>query len=143
MIFLVCDGDSACNFNVFHAVHHVRIPVWAIPKVIMDNYQLWSLVHNGMVTCLIRKGMYGLPQAGRIAYDDLVLHLKLYGYLPAPHTPGLWRHTTRPTTFTLVVDDFGVKYTSLDDVHHLVSRSIGTMTMALSTFPCQAIMKRH
>jgi hypothetical protein len=99
----------------------MRIPVWAIPKVIMDNYKLWSLVHNGMVTCLIRKGMYGLPQAGHIAFDDLVLHLEPYGYVPAPHTPGLWRHKTRPTTFTLVVDDFGVKYTSLDDVNHLVS----------------------
>jgi hypothetical protein len=26
------------------------------------------------------------------------------------NTPGLWRHTWQPITFTLVVDDFGVKY---------------------------------
>lgn len=107
--------------NLLPAVEYMRIPVWAIPKIIMDNYNLWPLVHNGHVYCLIRKGMYGLPQAGRIAYDELVKHLEPYDYAPTPHTPGLWRHKTRPITFTLVVDDFGVKYTSLDDVNHLIS----------------------
>ena len=37
------------------------------------------------------------------------------------HTPGMWRHRTRPTTFTLCVDDFGVKYFSKDDAHHLLT----------------------
>jgi hypothetical protein len=32
------------------------------------------------------------------------------GYRPTTHTPGLWKHDTRPIAFTLVVDDFGVKY---------------------------------
>jgi hypothetical protein len=99
----------------------MHIPVWAIPKVIMDNYTLWPLVHNGSVTCLIHKGMYRLPQAGRIACDDLVTHLEPYGYAPALHTLGLWWHKTRLTTFTLVVDDFGVKHTTLADANHLVS----------------------
>jgi hypothetical protein len=93
--------------NPLPTLEYMRIPVWAIPKIIMDNYNLWPLVHNGFVTCIIRKGMYGLPQAGRIAFDNLVMHLEPYGYTPAPHTPGLWRHKTRSTTFTLVVDDFG------------------------------------
>jgi hypothetical protein len=31
----------------------------------------------------------------------------------------LFRHHSRGISFTLVVDDFGVKYTSLDDFHHL------------------------
>jgi hypothetical protein len=66
---------------------------------------LLTLVHNGSVTCLIHKGMYMEP----------------YGYAPAPHTLGLWWHMTRLTTFTLVVDDFGVKYTSLANANHLVS----------------------
>ena len=33
-----------------------------------------------------------------------------HGYYEAKHTPGLWKHTTNPVQFTLVVDDFGVKY---------------------------------
>jgi hypothetical protein len=107
--------------NIMPCLEYMRIPLWAIPKIIMDNYNLWPLVHNGFVTCAIRKGMYGLPQAGRIAYDALVAHLESYGYYPAPHTPGLWLHKTRPTIFTLVVDDFLVKYMSLDDANHLIS----------------------
>ncbi len=35
--------------------------------------------------------------------------------------PGLWKHESRPLTFTLVVDDFGVKYESKDDVDHLIA----------------------
>jgi hypothetical protein len=97
------------------------IPIWAIPKIIMDNYNLWHLVHNGYLTCRIDKAMYGLPQAGCIAYDNLVAQLLPHGYYPAPHTPGLWLHKTRPITFTLVVDDFGVKYTDVNDVHHLIA----------------------
>jgi hypothetical protein len=35
--------------------------------------------------------------------------------------PGLWKHDTRPIQFTLVVDNFGVKYTRKEDVEHLQS----------------------
>ena len=64
--------------------------------------------------------MYGLPQAGRIANDRLTVFLATYGYAPVPVTPGLWRHNTRDITFTLVVDDFGVKYTNRKDAEDLM-----------------------
>ena len=32
--------------------------------------------------------MYGLKQAGEIDYDELVKHLKPFGYSTAKHTPG-------------------------------------------------------
>ena len=35
--------------------------------------------------------------------------------------PGLWTHETRPTTFTLVVDDFTIKIMSEDDANHLMN----------------------
>ena len=106
--------------HIMKIFEYMRIPVWCIPKVIMENYNLYPLVHNGFVYCEIRKGMYGLPQAGRIAYEGLMEHLKPYGYAPVPHTPGLWRHESRPTLFTLIVDDFAVKYLSKDDANHLL-----------------------
>ena len=31
-------------------------------------------------------------------------------YYPSKYTPGLYLHKTRSISFTLVVDDFGVKY---------------------------------
>ena len=76
---------------------------------------------NAFIYLEIRRGMYGLKEAGVIAFDQLVLYLAPHGYKPAPCTPGLWCHTTRPTTFTLCVDDFEVKYFSKEDAHHLVN----------------------
>ena len=56
--------------------------------------------------------MDGLSQAGILAYKRLVAHLALSGYTPVQHTPGLFRHATRPVTFSLVVDDFAIYYSS-------------------------------
>jgi hypothetical protein len=63
--------------------------------------------------------MYGLPQAGRLAYDQLVLNLEQNGYHPCKRTHGLWRHVTRPILFSLVVDDFGIKYVGKQHAQHL------------------------
>jgi hypothetical protein len=66
--------------------------------------------------------MYGLKEASILAYDQLKKgHLKKYGYCPVRFTPGLWHHDTRRTTFTLAVDDFGIKYFSKADADHLFS----------------------
>ena len=46
--------------------------------------------------------------------------MALYGYRPAKHTPGLLTHDTRNTPFSLVVDDFCVKYTSEEDATHFL-----------------------
>ncbi len=40
----------------------------------------------------------------------LAKRLKEHGYFPSKTTPGLWTHEWHPIAFTLVVDDFGVKY---------------------------------
>ena len=64
--------------------------------------------------------MYGLPQAGRIAYDELVTHMAKYDYHPCKRTAGLWGHKTRDINFTLVVDDFGIKYVGEDNAQHLI-----------------------
>ena len=33
--------------------------------------------------------------------------------------PGLWKHETRPIQYTLVVNDFGVKYNRHEHAEHL------------------------
>ena len=38
-----------------------------------------------------------------------------------PHTPGLWKHVSRPIAFTLVVDDFGIKYEGHHHLDHLLN----------------------
>ena len=62
--------------------------------------------------------MYGLLQARIIAQDLLT---KRAGYRQSKIMPGYWQHDWQPISFTLVVDDFGVKYINKDDVEHLIS----------------------
>jgi hypothetical protein len=69
----------------------------------------------------ITQGIYGLPQAGRLAQDKLIQTLGGSGYIQAANTPCLFRHVSNSITFTLVVDDFAVKYKSVDDVEHLIT----------------------
>ena len=63
--------------------------------------------------------MYGLPQSIRITHDDLVKQLETYGYHPPSKTPGTWKQNSQPINFTLVVDDFGVKYLWKENALHL------------------------
>ena len=66
------------------------------------------------------KGMYGLKQVGIIANMELTKHLEKIGYHPVQHTPGLCKHNTQATIFTLVVDDFAIKYTLKQYDDHLL-----------------------
>jgi len=79
-----------------------------------------KFVHDGYVYFEINKGMYGLPQAGKIANNQLITFLQPHGYRECPITPGLWKHGTRDATFCLVVDDFGIRYTNIANTHHLL-----------------------
>ena len=104
---------------------YMKIKYSLIPDTIKKQYNLDKLVvYNskgiGYIYVEIRKGMYGLPQAGRLANDKLVAHLAKNGYHQAKQTPGLFRHETRNITFVLVVDDFGVKYVGKENAEHLV-----------------------
>ena len=99
---------------------YMFIPINQIPQEIIDHYNLHNIVHKGKVYVEIRRGMYGLPQAGILAEKQLTHFLGKYGYAPVPHTPGLWCHHWRPITFCLAVDDFGVKYAGKEHADHLI-----------------------
>ena len=64
--------------------------------------------------------MYGLPQAGIIAQELLEEQLKTAGYTQSKLTPGYWKHKWCPISFTLVVDDLGVKYIRNEHTMHLI-----------------------
>ena len=101
---------------------YMKMEINIIPEEVIKEYNLRDIVdENGYVYMQIRKGMYGLPQAGILANKKLIRHLKPYGYKPARHTPGLWIHETKNIKFTLAVDDFGVQYDNKDDVQHLIA----------------------
>ena len=74
---------------------------------------------DGYVYIEIRRTMYGLRQSGRLTNIELEKVIGAQGYYPSKYTPGLYLHKTRPISFTLVVDDFGVKYVNKEDALHL------------------------
>ena len=106
--------------NLLPRFEHMRIELKLTPKEIVQEYELDKIAHEGYVYMQIEKGMYGLPQAGKIANDELRKHLEPFGYKPCPRTPGLWKHDKRPISFALVVDDFAVKYVKKEHLQHLL-----------------------
>ncbi len=68
----------------------------------------------------MQQAVWGLPQAGILANKRLRRKLAPFGYSECVNTPGLWKHDTRSISLTLIVDDFGVKYVSREDVDHLI-----------------------
>ncbi len=100
---------------------YMRLPIALIPQESIDAYNLLPLIHKGHIYIEIRRGMYGLPQAGILANQLLTRRLEPHGYYQCRHTPGLWRHKWRPLLFSLVVDDFGVQYVGRQHVDHLIA----------------------
>ena len=109
--FIDVDLSDFYLMSTMKEKEYAYIPITSIPPDIIEYYNLHEIVDDrGRVLVEIVKGMYGLPQAGRIAYDQLVKHLATAGYVRAGKTPGLFKHITRSTQFILVVDDFGIKF---------------------------------
>jgi hypothetical protein len=100
---------------------YMRLPAHLILEEFLQAYKLQGKVYKGYLYLEIRKGMYGLPQARILANQLLRKRLAPHGYTEAKHTPGLWHHHTRPITFPLVVDDFGIKYVGNEHAQHVIT----------------------
>ena len=88
----------------------MAIPREILLQAVFDELNLEVLIKNDNILVEIRNGVYGLPQAGRIADDKLINHLETSGYMSTGHTLGLFKHKTKTITFCLVVDGVGIKY---------------------------------
>ncbi len=89
-----------------------------IPRIDQKNSIIWT--RHGFVFLEIRRVVWGLPQAGILANKLLRKQLAPHGYNECINTPGLWRHVTRWITFSLVVNNFGIKYVGKEHVDHLI-----------------------
>jgi hypothetical protein len=89
-----------CTINIKNSYLNTPMTQYEYMKIlyalvldeIKEQYKLDEKVNDGYVYMEIRKSMYGLPQAGHIAYDQLKEHLQKHGYRPEKYTPGLWHH---------------------------------------------------
>eukprot|EP00804_Cyclotella_cryptica_P009376 CCRYP_018078-RH/>CCRYP_018078-RH protein AED:0.35 eAED:0.35 QI:0/0/0/1/0/0/2/0/435 len=101
---------------------YLRLKLSDIPTEIIREYRLDLLAEpDGTIYVLVRLGMYGLPQAGLLANELLEKRLNAHGYHQSKLVPGLWKHIWRPIQFTLVVDDFGIKYVGDEHPQHLLT----------------------
>jgi hypothetical protein len=76
--------------------------------------------HKGQVYLRLEHAVWGLPQAGILANKLIQKRLASHSYYECSNTLGLWRHEWQPITYTLGVDDFGVKYVGEEQVKHLI-----------------------
>jgi hypothetical protein len=101
---------------------YMRMKIKDLPEEFINLYNITDKASsNGFVYINIQKGMYDLPQAGILAQELLEQRLNKHGYRQSPNTPGLWRHDYRPISFTLCVDDFGIKNVGHKHAEHLTS----------------------
>lgn len=128
--FMTCDVKDFYLGTILPHKEYMRIHRSQIPHKSEALFQLDTLWDNNYVYVEITKGIYGLPQAGKLAQDRLVAHLRQHGYHSSPESPCLFRHEHLPISFVLVVDDFGIKFRSPTDAQHLLGtlRKLYTIT---------------
>ena len=119
--FMTMDIKNFYLMTPLNRPEYLKLKLSQIPDEIIEEYGLREkATPDGSVYVEINKGMYGLPQAGVLANELLEKRLNKHGYYQSKLVPGLWKHETRPITFALTVDDFGVKYTRKRDAAHLL-----------------------
>ena len=101
--------------------NYARIHLKYIPQEYITEYNLTTYAHGGWVYFRICKGVYGLPQVGKLANNLLRQRLATKGYYEAATIPRLWLHKWCPVMFCLNVDDFGIKYVGEHHTQHLLS----------------------
>jgi hypothetical protein len=100
---------------------YMKMPINIFPASTIEQYNLHKHAKNRFVYLEICKAIYGLPQVGILANKLLRQRLRPHGYYKVPHTPGLWKHITNPTQFTLTADNFVVKYVGKNNALHLIN----------------------
>ncbi len=100
---------------------YMKIPPTLFPAWTIEQYKLKELALDSWAYIEMRQAVWGLPQAGILANKHLRRKLAPFEYYKSTNTPGLWCHKFKPITFTLAVNNFGVKFVNKADVDHLIS----------------------
>jgi hypothetical protein len=108
--YMCADAKNFYLNTILDCPEYMKLTLGVIPQETIDKYKLLEKKNNGYVYIQSDKGMYGLPQSGRLANDLLFKRLTSHIYHPVCHTHGLYKHEKCPVTFTLVVENFWVKY---------------------------------
>ena len=118
--FMTMDISNFYLMTPLKRPEYIRLKLSDVPEEVIVEYGLREKADkDGCIYIEANKGMYGLPQSGLLANELLEKRLNAAGYKQSKLVPGLWKHEWRPIQFTLVVDDFGVKYVGEEHALHL------------------------
>ena len=88
---------------------YLQLKLVDIPEDVKQHYKLKDKVAlDGWVYVEVRKGMYGLLQAGLFVQELLIECLAMNGYTQSNLKQGLWKHHKK--LFCLLVHYFGIKH---------------------------------
>jgi hypothetical protein len=99
---------------------YMKMPLELFPEWIKIQYDLEKYALNRFVYLEMWQAVWGLLQAGILEIKLLRCHLLPHSYYKCNNTPSLWKNQTCPIAFTLVVDNFGVKYVGKKHADHLI-----------------------
>jgi hypothetical protein len=118
--FMTMDISNFYLMTPLHQPKFICMKLSDIPDEVVDIYKLKEKATlDSSIYIKAKQDMYGLPQSGLLANKLLEKRLNKHGYRQSKLVPGLWRHATRPVQFTLVVDEFEVKYVDEEHGNHL------------------------
>ena len=113
--YLYLNTPMACS-------EYMHLKLSNLPENVISHYNLKEKVTTyGWLYVEITRGMYGFPHSGLIAQQLLEKILNKQGYKQSEITPVFWTHEWRPISFSLCVDDFGVKYAGKQHSDHLIA----------------------
>ena len=61
--------------NQIGRAEYIMIHISMIPQEFLDIYNIIEKAHNKYISERVTKGMYELPEAGRVAHETLVKHI--------------------------------------------------------------------
>ena len=90
--FLTLDIKDFPLQSVMETPEYMRIHKKYFTKSINEKYDIdTKIADDNYVYCKIKRGMYGLKQAARLAYDLLKKRLLPFGYYPDKICPNIWK----------------------------------------------------
>jgi hypothetical protein len=118
--FMTMDIFNFYLMTQLHRPKFMHMKLSDIPDEVIEKYKLKEkATSDGSIYIKANQGMYGLPESGLLANELLEKQFNKHGYRQSKLVPGLWRHDTWSVQFTLVVDDFRVKYIGEEHANHL------------------------
>ena len=91
--FMTIDTSNFYLNTPLDRYEYMKMKLSNFPEDIVELYNLRGKATNdGYVYAEVRKGMYGLPQAGILAQQLLETRLNAEDYFQIKITPGFWTH---------------------------------------------------